>query len=64
LFGGAKPEGSPSISVRRFPDESMIEIRPVLGPLPASATSKLPLGVIMDFTGVLRPEAKTDVETV
>src|SRR3954471_11723920 len=61
LLGGAKPEGSPSSRVRRLPALSMIEMRPLFGPLPASATSRLPLGVNIALTGDLRPEAKTEV---
>jgi hypothetical protein len=44
MVASAGPEGSPSISVRRVPFGSMIEIRPDKAGVtdPTSATSRLP----------------------
>ena len=55
-------DGRPSSSVRRSPLlGSRMEIRPVLGPLPCSATSRLPFCDRMILVGALRSEARTVV---
>jgi len=55
-------DGRPSSSVRRSPlIGSRMEIRPVLGPLPCSATSRLPFCDRMILVGALRSEARTVV---
>src|SRR5436190_8924637 len=60
--GGAKPEGNPSTRVRRAPVAgSTIEIRPEFGPLPASATNKLPFGMMIALVGVFNLTVRTEV---